>query len=54
MKDIYEVIRSKKAQQAQLVEQIEALQTAVRDLESVQHLLQEDDATIAAMRRAGN
>jgi hypothetical protein len=55
LKDIYEVIRTKKAQQAQLGEQIEALQNAARDLEAVQHLLQEDDATpIAVGRRAGN
>ena len=44
MKDIYEVMRTKKAQQAQLAEQIEALQAAARDLEAVQHLLQDDDA----------
>jgi cell division protein FtsB len=54
LKDIYEVIRTKKAQQAQLGEQIEALQVAARDLEAVQHLLQEDDAPQAVARRAGN
>jgi hypothetical protein len=51
LKDIYEVIRSKKAQQSQLGEQIEALQNAARDLEAVQHLLREDDAPIAVVRR---
>jgi hypothetical protein len=51
LKDIYEVIRNKKAQQSQLGEQIEALQNAARDLEAVQHLLQEDDAPIAVVRR---
>jgi hypothetical protein len=54
LKDIYEVIRTKKAQQAQLGEQIEALQAAARDLEGVQHLLQEDDAPVMVARRAGS
>jgi hypothetical protein len=55
LKDIYEVIRTKKAQQAQLGEQIEALQTAAREVEAVQHLLLEEDATpIAVGRRAGS
>jgi cell division protein FtsB len=54
LKDIYEVIRTKKAQQAQLGEQIEALQAATRDLEAVQHLLQEDDAPLTVARRAGS
>ncbi len=54
MKDINEVIRRKQAQQAQLREQIEALQAAARDLEAVQHLLQEDDVPMSASRGAGN
>ena len=54
MKDIYEVIRSKKAQQSQLGEQIEDLQNAARDLEAVQHLLQEDDAPVTVARRTGS
>jgi hypothetical protein len=54
LKDIYEVIRTKKAQQARLGEQIEALQAAARDLEAVQHLLQEDDVPLGVARRAGN
>lgn len=44
MKDIYEVIRSKQAQQAVLRQQIEALEVAVQDLEAVEHLLRDDDA----------
>ncbi len=54
MKDIYEVIRRKQAQQAQLLDQIEALQAAAKDLEAVQYLLQDDDAPLAVARRAGN
>jgi len=54
LKDIYEVIRRKQAQQAQLLDQIEALQAAAKDLEAVQYLLQDDDAPLAVARRAGN
>ena len=39
MKDIYEVLRKKQAQQAQLGKQIEALQSAAEQLRSVAHLL---------------
>ncbi len=39
MKDIYEVLRKKQAEQAQLGKQIEALQTAAEQLRSVAHLL---------------
>ena len=53
MKDIYEVLRTKQAQQAQLLQQIEALQAAAKDLQAVEHLLQ-DDAPIAVSYRAGN
>lgn len=54
MKDIYEVLRSKQTQQAQLRQQIEALQAAAKDLEAVQHLLQDDDSPVAAAHTAGN
>ena len=43
MKDIYEVLRRKQAEQAQLGKQIEALQTAAEQLRSVAHLLNEED-----------
>ena len=39
MKDIYEVLRKKQAEQAQLGKQIEALQTAAEQLRNVAHLL---------------
>jgi len=42
VKDIYEVLRKKQAEQAQLGKQIEALQTAAEQLRSVAHLLEED------------
>ena len=54
MKDINEVIRRKQAQQAQLREQIEALQAAAKDLEAVQHLLQDDDVAVPAGRGFGS
>ena len=44
MKDIYEVLRKKQAEQAQLGKQIEALQTAAEQLRSVAHLLNEEEA----------
>ena len=43
MKDIYEVLRKKQAEQAQLGKQIEALQTAAEQLRSVAHLLGEEN-----------
>lgn len=43
MKDIYEVLRKKQAQQAHLGKQIEALQTAAEELRNVAHLLDGDD-----------
>lgn len=45
MRDIYEVLRKKQAEQAQLGKQIEALQTAAEQLRNVAHLLntEEDD-----------
>ena len=42
MKDIYEVLRKKQAEQAQLGKQIEALQTAAEQLRNVAYLLDED------------
>jgi tRNA(Phe) wybutosine-synthesizing methylase Tyw3 len=52
LKDIYEVLRKKQAQQAQLAQQIEALQVAAKDLEAVQHLLQDDELSVG--QKAGN
>lgn len=49
VKDIYEVLRKKQAQLAQLGKQIEALQQAAEQLRSVAHLLDsEDDEVIGA------
>ncbi|MBZ5722168.1 MAG: hypothetical protein LAO03_17480 [Acidobacteriia bacterium] len=42
MKDIYEVLRRKQAEQAQLGKQIEALQTAAEQLRTVAHLLNDE------------
>jgi len=39
VRDIYEVLRKKQAEQAQLGKQIEALQTAAEQLRGVAHLL---------------
>lgn len=44
MKDIYEVLRKKQTEQAQLGKQIEALQTAAEQLRSVAHLLNEEES----------
>jgi len=43
VRDIYEVLRKKQAEQAQLGKQIEALQTAAEQLRSVAHLLNAED-----------
>ena len=43
MKDIYEVLRKKQAEQAQLGKQIEALQTAAEQLRNVAHLLNSEE-----------
>ena len=43
MRDIYEVLRKKQAEQAQLGKQIEALQSAAEQLRSVAHLLNTDE-----------
>jgi hypothetical protein len=42
VRDIYEVLRKKQAEQAQLGKQIEALQTAAEQLRTVAHLLDEE------------
>jgi hypothetical protein len=42
VRDIYEVLRKKQAEQAHLGKQIEALQTAAEQLRSVAHLLDEE------------
>ena len=42
MRDIYEVLHKKQAEQAQLGKQIEALQTAAEQLRGVAHLLDDD------------
>jgi hypothetical protein len=42
MRDIYEVLRRKQAEQAQLGKQIEALQHAAEQLRGVAHLLNEE------------
>jgi len=44
VRDIYEVLRKKQAEQAQLGKQIEALQSAAEQLRSVAHLLNAEDA----------
>lgn len=44
MRDIYEVLRKKQSEQAQLGKQIEALQSAAEKLRSVAHLLDEEHA----------
>ena len=43
LRDIYEVLRKKQAEQAQLGKQIEALQTAAEQLRSVAHLLNTEE-----------
>ncbi len=42
MRDIYEVLHKKQAEQAQLGKQIEALQSAAEKLRSVAHLLDDE------------
>lgn len=43
MRDIYEVLRKKQAEQAQLGKQIEALQSAAEQLRNVAHLLNTEE-----------
>ena len=47
MKDIAEVIQKKQMQQEQLAQQIEALQTAVKELDAVKHLLEDEPASLS-------
>lgn len=54
MKDIYEVLRTKQSQQAQLRQQIEALQAAADDLKAVEYLLQDDGVPTVVGNRAGH
>ena len=49
MKDIYEVLRKKQAEQAQLGKQIEALQNAAEQLRNVAHILSEEDESEKGM-----
>jgi hypothetical protein len=48
VRDIYEVLRRKQAEQAQLGKQIEALQTAAEQLRGVAHLLDDEHDEQAA------
>jgi hypothetical protein len=52
VRDIYEVLRKKQTEQAQLGKQIEALQTAAEQLRGVAHLLDDEheEADAAAGR----
>jgi len=43
VRDIYEVLRKKQAEQAQLGKQIEALQIAAEQLRNVAHLLNNEE-----------
>ncbi len=49
VRDISEVIRKKQAQQAQLAQQIEALQGAVKELDAVKHLLDENEPSMPSL-----
>jgi hypothetical protein len=51
VKDIYEVLRKKQAEQAQLGKQIEALQAAAEQLRNVAHLLNDSEESEAAANR---
>jgi hypothetical protein len=48
VRDIYEVLHKKQAEQAQLGKQIEALQAAAEQLRGVAHLLDDDHEDQAA------
>ena len=48
VRDISEVIRKKQDQQAQLAQQIEALQGAVKELDAVRHLLEDAEPAVAS------
>ena len=53
MRDIYEVLRKKQAEQAQLGKQIEALQTAAEQLRNVAHLLNSEEEEEKGMASHG-
>ena len=53
MRDIYEVLHKKQAEQAQLGKQIEALQTAAEQLRGVAHLLDDEHEEARSRRRPG-
>jgi hypothetical protein len=54
VRDIYEVLRKKQAEQAQLGKQIEALQTAAEQLRTVAHLLDDErDVDVEATASRG-
>ena len=53
MRDIYEVLRKKQAEQAQLGKQIEALQTAAEQLRNVAHLLNNEEEEEKGMANHG-
>ena len=57
MKDIFEVIRSKQAQQAKIAKEIELLQEAANKLREVAHLMgdaAEDDGSVLGEDEAPN
>ena len=49
VRDIAEVIQKKQMQQEQLAVQIEALQTAVKELDAVKHLLDDNESANASV-----
>jgi len=53
VRDIYEVLRKKQAEQAQLGKQIEALQSAAEQLRSVAHLLNTEEGEEAEGAHGG-
>ena len=53
MRDIYEVLHRKQAEQVQLGKQIEALQAAAEQLRGVAHLLDDDHEDQAAAAARG-
>jgi hypothetical protein len=53
VRDIYEVLRKKQAEQAQLGKQIEALQTAAEQLRGVAHLLDDEHEGVEAAAGRG-
>jgi hypothetical protein len=53
VRDIYEVLRKKQAEQAQLGKQIEALQSAAEQLRNVAHLLNVEEEEEKAAEHRG-